>query len=244
MKCLLAALGFKNEDITYNKGVILNTMEKYCRQADIILFGEAYLQGFYGVDFNVKHDAKVAVEINSPHILEICRMAKEKAVAVSFGFIEKDKDKFYSSQITVNAAGEITDLYRRISPGWKEPYAGKEYCEGLRFRTFAFMKRKIAVGLCGDLWFDENIREIRKLKPDILFWPVYTDYNYEAWNTTVKWDYAKQAGRLCDTVLYVNSYCLDKDGQEIAKGGAALFSKGSIREEIPAGKEGVLLLEI
>ena len=48
MKCALAAVGFINENITYNKKVITDTMIKYAGEADIILFGEAFLQGFYG----------------------------------------------------------------------------------------------------------------------------------------------------------------------------------------------------
>ena len=46
MKCALAAVGFINENITYNKKVITDTMITYAGKADIILFGEAFLQGF------------------------------------------------------------------------------------------------------------------------------------------------------------------------------------------------------
>ena len=52
MKCALAAVGFINENITYNKKVITDTMIKYAGKADIILFGEAFLQGFYGAKFD------------------------------------------------------------------------------------------------------------------------------------------------------------------------------------------------
>ena len=57
-------------------------------------------------------------------------------------------------------------------------------------------------------------------------------------------EYAEQAGKIHAPVLYVNSVCLDSSGDsEIAKGGAALFEKGSIKEELPAGKEGTLIVE-
>ena len=49
---------------------------------------------------------------------------------------------------------------------------------------------------------------------------------------------------MCDTVLYVNSYCKDKEGNEIAKGGSALFQRGEISVEIPSGIEGVLVVEV
>ena len=138
----------------------------------------------------------------------------------------------------------MIDLYRRVSPGWKESSADEHYREGEGFHSFSFLDRKIVVGLCGDLWFDANIEEIGNLHPDIVFWPVYTDYNAGGWNTSVKHEYAARAGRLDSKVLYVNSLCLDKEGDDIAKGGAALFLDGSVIKEIPSGKEDILVVEV
>ena len=102
-----------------------------------------------------------------------------------------------------------------------------------------------ALVVCGDLWYEENITRLNELEPDIVWWPVYTDYNYLEWNNTVKFEYAKQAGKINAPVFYVNSVCMDKpDNREIAKGGAALFDKSFIKEELPAGNEGVLIVEV
>lgn len=106
------------------------------------------------------------------------------------------------------------------------------------------MDKRIAVGLCGDLWYDENIDGIKKMNADIIFWPVYTDFNYEKWNNEIKYEYLEQASKINSDVLYGNSYCIDKDEKEIAKGGAILFSKGKIISEIPAGKEDILIVKI
>ena len=54
-------MGFINEDIRHNKNVILDTMKRYSGQADIVIFGEAFLQGFYGATFAPAHDRKIAV---------------------------------------------------------------------------------------------------------------------------------------------------------------------------------------
>ncbi len=58
---------------------------------------------------------------------------------------------------------------------------------------------------CSILWYEENITRLNELKPDIVWWPVYTDYNYLEWNNTVKFEYAKQAGKINAPVFYVNS---------------------------------------
>ena len=244
LRCALASMGFINENVQYNKSVIIDTMTRYAKDADIVIFGEAFLQGFYGATFEVEHDEKLALNQNDLIIKELCSVAKEYEIAVSFGFIEKADECFYSSQITIDSNGTIIDVYRRVSPGWKEEFANERYCEGNGFHIFSYMDKKIAVGLCGDFWFDENISEVKQLLPDVVFWPVYTDFNYNEWNTSMKYEYADQAGKICDKVLYVNSVCKDKDEEEIARGGAALFIDGKISKEIPSGKEEILFVEV
>ena len=244
MKCALAAMGFIDGDLQHNKRVIIDTMKNYSDTADIVIFGEAFLQGFYCADFNVEHDEKIAVSRSDSIITEICSAAEKYKLAVSFGFIEKEGDLFYSSQLTVDQAGKVIDLYRRVSPGWKESFADEHYREGEEFHSFLFLDRKVVVGLCGDLWFDTNIDRINKLHPDIVFWPVYTDFNEHEWNTSEKLEYAAQAGRINSKVLYVNSLCKDREADDIAKGGAVLFAGGRIEAEIPSGQEGILVVEV
>ena len=244
MRCALASKGFVNENIQHNKNVIIDTMIKCSNDVDIVIFGEAFLQGFYGATFEIEHDEKLAINQNDLIIKEICSVAKEYKIAVSFGFIEKAKNCFYSSQITINSGGNIIDVYRRVSPGWKEEFANEQYREGNGFHIFSYMDRKIAIGLCGDFWFDTNINEVKKLLPDVVFWPVYTDFNYNEWNTSIKYEYAEQAGRIGGNVLYVNSVCKDKEGDDIARGGSVLFIDGKISKEIPLGKEDILFVEV
>ena len=244
MRCALASIGFINNDLQYNKQAILNTMIKYAGDADIVLFGEAFLQGFYAATFEPERDKKLAIAQDDCIIREICDTAKQYAIAVSFGFIEKDGDIFYSSQITIDQSGTVIDVFRRVSPGWKLPHADDNlYREGEGFRLFTFMDKKITVGLCGDLWYDENIESVKQLHPDIIFWPVYTDFNYNEWNSSMKLEYAEQVSSITGKVLYVNSVCLDKEADEIARGGAALFVDGQIESELSAGEEGILLVE-
>lgn len=244
MKCALAAVGFINENIENNKNTIVETMKKCSGKADVVIFGEAFLQGFYGLNFDEEHDSHIAVTKDSRVIGEIQAAARDYGIAVSFGFMEKEKDLFYSSQITIDKNGEVLNLYRRVSTGWKERFAGERYREGSCFDTFFFENKKVTVALCGDLWDTKNICKVNDLNPDVIWWPVYTDFSYNDWNKSVKNDYARQTGKLSAPVMYVNSLCMDKAGEEeIAKGGAVLFSRGSIIEEIASGEEGILIVE-
>lgn len=58
MRCALASLGFINEDLKHNKNVIIDTLINQSKRSDIVLFGEAFLQGFYSATFDVEHDKK------------------------------------------------------------------------------------------------------------------------------------------------------------------------------------------
>ena len=104
------------------------------------------------------------------------------------------------------------------------------------------MGKKIVIALCGDLWYEDNVNLIKTLHADVIFWPVYTDYSPNEWNTNAKYEYAEQAGKTKSKVLYVNSYCKDKTANPLAKGGSALFIDGLIKHELPSGKEGVLIV--
>lgn len=133
MKFALASMGFINENLHHNKNVIIETMIKYAKDVDIVVFGEAFLQGFYGATFEVEHDSNLAISQEDSIIKEICTVANE---------------------------------------------------------------------------------------------------------------YAEAAGKVGGKVLYINSFCKDKNGDEIARGGSVLFIDGEIQKEIPSGKEDVLVVEV
>ena len=59
----------------------------------------------------------------------------------------------------------------------------------------------------------------------------------------MKLEYAEQVSSITGKVLYVNSVCLDKEADAIARGGAVLFVSGQIEDEVPAGQEDFLLVE-
>ena len=79
MKCALAAAGFINGDIEYNKAVLADTLGKCAGKADAVIFGEAFLQGFDSLNFTARHDMAVAVSREGRVIHELCQLAKEHA---------------------------------------------------------------------------------------------------------------------------------------------------------------------
>ena len=103
----LAAAGFKNGDISYNKARMAEVIRGLSGRADLVVFGETFLQGFDSLSWNYEEDRSVALSADDPIILEIRQEAKSNGIAVSFGYIEKAGEALYSSQLTVGADGQI-----------------------------------------------------------------------------------------------------------------------------------------
>lgn len=244
MQIALAAAGFYDRNIEYNKNKIISILQQMREKADLIVFGETFLQGFECLDWKYETDSRMAVEMTDPIITEIRAAAENNRIAVSFGFVEKENNTLYSSQLTVGGNGDILNLFRRVSKGWKEPFADEHYAEGTEFTKFSCHGKTVAVGLCGDLWDDTNASKVKAVDAELVLWPVYTDFDAKKWNERIKYEYARQSLKAGSKVLLVNSVCLNSDEEELASGGAVFFENGKIIQEAPAGDENILIVEV
>jgi len=245
VKIALASAPVINRDIDYNLNIILRTMEGLSGHADLVLFGESVLQGFDCLTWDYEADRQMALGLDDPRIAEICETAKENEIAVSFGFIERLDETLYSSQLVIDAAGEIVHNFHRVSVGWKEYWHTDEhYREGERFEVFPFGGKRMAIALCGDLWTDGRPEEMRALNADVVLWPIWCDYKAEEWNGSINQEYAEQAALCGDCVLLVNPFCNDPDAEDSASGGASHYACGRIVAAEAAGSSGVLIVEV
>ena len=92
MKIALAAVGFYERDIEYNRNKILKCLKENSGKVDLILFGETYLQGFEVLDWKYETDQHMALSVSDSNIQMIRKATEENALAVSFGFLEKAEE--------------------------------------------------------------------------------------------------------------------------------------------------------
>jgi predicted amidohydrolase len=238
----LASKCFVNNRIDLNLKTIYDSMkEAFDNKADAILFGEAFLQGFDALKWDFACDRKIAISQENGIIEAISQKAKELGIAVGFGYLELSDDKIYSSYLFIDKTGIILNNYRRISPGWKEPVASeKHYREGEIFQTFSFMDKTFLLGLCGDFWYDENVKRANQIYKDVVLWPVYLNYTSETWNNLEKEEYATRAKLLGKRVLLFNSISLNP----VALGGCYDYQNGNIIKDLPMENDGILYVEI
>ena len=245
VKIALASAPVRTRDVEYNLSAMLQAIRQCGGQADLVLFGESVLQGFDCLSWDYETDLRIAVSREDSRMMRIRDAARHSQIAVSFGYIERAGDALFSSQLVIDASGPVIHNFHRVSVGWKEYWhTDGHYQEGANFEAFSYLGKRLAIALCGDLWTEGRPQEMRRLRADAVLWPVWCDYNARRWNESVKYDYARQAALCGDCVVYVNPFCVDSEGMDIASGGAACFRRGEIVREAPAGKSGVLLVEV
>lgn len=218
-------------------------MEARKQGTDLIVFGEAFLNGFDALNFNYMHDAMKALFIRGREITQIRSWACEYRMAVGFGFYENDKGNLFSSYLVIDHQGVIQGHYRRVSQGWRMKNTCYEYKEGQEFITFTLNQTSITILVCGDLWEDSLLMPIidKDAVTDLFLWPVHCDYPVEQWHESVREEYRQRSQILAKPVLFVNNYI---DQEDRAKGGAYLWHWGRELYALPYGEPGLLKVEV
>lgn len=236
MRIGLVSYQCKNRNIAFNMKQIELAMQRSAGKADLLCFGEAFLQGFDALCWDYEADKTIARELSSDTISQLRIWTIQYGISLIVGYIEKFEEKLYSSCVVLSN-GEILYNYRRISKGWKEfSITDSHYCEGNQTSAFRFHGKEMTLALCGDLWeFPDRFKT-----DQLLIWPVYVNYTVEEWNQGVLDDYAAQAALAADDVLMINPI----DREPVNHGGSFYFHKGQPVAKLPFDKEGILIVEI
>lgn len=245
MKIALAGAAFRNNDVPFNLAQIRRYMaEAKAQDAELVCFGEAFLQGFDAFSWAYEKDRGVAVSVEDEAFQQLIRASAEAEIDLLFGFLERDGDRLYSS-CALLGGGRLIHLYRRLSVGWKESTRTDDhYREGDAAELFEYRGKKCLIALCGDLW-DDTAPRFQKGQ-ELTFWPVYIDFTHEEWygEENERRQYAEKAAEFGGDVLLIN--CVDDppSGDSPALGGCFHFAGGKIAAEWPLGSEGMLVVEI
>lgn len=236
MRVGLVSYCCRNKDISFNLGQIERAMLETQGKADLLCFGEAYLQGFDSLRWDYEIDKGMALEITSDPVIQLAKWTKQYSTALLTGYIEKEQGYLYSSCIVL-ANGEILHNYRRISKGWKEYRKTDEhYAEGNRVSRFRFQDKNITLAICGDLWeFPERFKT-----DGVLIWPVYVNFSLAEWEQRELADYAKQALLASSDVLMVNPI----DYNPVNHGGSFYFKNGEIADRLPFDQEKIMIVDL
>ena len=237
MKIGLVSYEFKNREIEYNIKKIEKAIISANGKADLLCFGETFLQGFDSLSWNYEIDKNIAITKESVIMEKLKKLSEKHKIDLGIGYIEREKEKIYSSFVVIGKE-KIIHNYRRITKNWKEySITDEHYCEGKISASFIYKNREFKIALCGDMWICPE-----KFKTNgILLWPVYCNFTKEEWENIEQSDYAKQSKLASDNVLLVNSITKK---EPISIGGAYYFKNGKIENSLELDKEDILFVEI
>lgn len=237
MKIGLVSYEFNNGEIEYNIKKIEKAIISANGKADLLCFGETFLQGFDSLSWNYEIDKNIAITKDSFIMDKLKNLSEKYNIDLGIGYIEREREQIFSSFVVIEK-GKIIHNYRRITKNWKEySITDEHYCEGKISETFIYKNTEFKIALCGDMWICPE-----KFKTNgILLWPVYCNFSKDEWENTEQSDYAKQSKLVSDNVLLVNSITKD---EPISIGGAYYFKNGKIEKSLELDKEDILFVEI
>lgn len=235
MRIGLASYEFRNNDAAFNTAQMERAMKAAQGKADLLCFGETFLQGFDALSWEYENDKDIAVTADSDVMRRLSDMTLTYGVDLLFGYIERDGDSLYSSCAVIES-GKLTHNYRRISKGWKEySITDGHYREGTDTDGFSYRSQPVKVALCGDLWdFPERFQT-----DGLLIWPVYVNFELEDW-PRYEVEYAAQAALAARRTLMVNPI----SSGPVSHGGAFCFVDGKIEKKLAYDTEGILAIEV
>ncbi|MEQ8478793.1 carbon-nitrogen hydrolase family protein [Fulvivirga sp.] len=126
-----------NKQKTLEK-VMSSISEAGDQNCDLIVFGEGLLPGYpfwlamtNGAEFESSvqkeihaHYIKSAVQIESGDLVAVCKIAKEKSVAIYLGIIERAQNRgghsIYCSLVYIDKKGIIQSVHRKLQPTYEE----------------------------------------------------------------------------------------------------------------------------
>ena len=236
MRIGLVSYRCENRNIAFNMKQIELALQRSEGKADLLCFGEAFLQGFDALCWDYEADKTIALDLSSETISQLRKWTIQYGISLVVGYIERAEEKLYSSCVVISD-GKIVHNYRRISRGWKEyTITDGHYCEGNETGTFYLHGKALSLALCGDLWDCPD----RFKTNHLLIWPVYVNYTTEEWYQGALDEYAAQAALTAQDVLMINPI----DNEPVNHGGSFHFHQGKTVARIPFDQEDIMIVEI
>jgi predicted amidohydrolase len=246
MKVAMAVIEvFKN--INKNKDKIIRfILEAAEKNADLIIFPEVAISGLQDKN-DYKYDLTLCEEINDEYINKVRKLALENQIMVSLGFFEKDQGNIYDSSVLIDKSGEIIQHYRRVDSHWALGGADRSiYRNGKEVYKTSTEYGSFSTILCGDLFNDEVVNMLIKLKPDYLLYPLCMCLEDDVtWENASK-EYGERVNLFNVKTIMVNSLDGEPLGEEQKNiGGAHVFNeKGEIIESFEMYREGLFFSNI
>lgn len=219
-----------------------------CSGAGLVLAAEAALTGLVNDD-DPTRDLSLGETVPGPFVDGLAVLARRYGIYLGAGLLEREGGGLYDTAVLLGPRGELVLKYRRITPGWHGSGADPAvYLSGNDLVTCGTPLGETAFLLCGDLFDDVLVDQLRQRAVDCLLVPIARCFGDGAWDQG-RWSeeeaaYAGRAVRSGALTLVVNYLASpDLDGYGAFGGALAVARDGRVLGRIPVGRTGALLVE-
>ncbi|MAE65906.1 MAG: hypothetical protein CMJ18_16670 [Phycisphaeraceae bacterium] len=156
-------------------------MEAYARRAvergaQLVIAPENVLDGYVaGADPDVKRERMMEIAQEVPdgsYVQRGCALARELAIWLIYGFVERRDDRMYNSCILIGPNGEIVARYSKVNP-----LNEKFITPGHELRPFETPFGRVGFLICGDRGVSDNFRTLGVQGTQIVFIPMDGGYD-------------------------------------------------------------------
>ena len=132
---------------------------------DLLVLPELFQSG-YNIGARVK---QLAEPVDGPFFHAIAELARQWDIAILYGFAERDGEQLYNAAQCVDRSGRRIGHHRKLilPPG----YEGDHFTPGRRCSSFELAGFKLAILVCYDVEFPENLRQVVSLGADVVIVP-------------------------------------------------------------------------
>lgn len=116
-------------------------------RGDLLLFPELSLTGYFLKD----QTAEVALELDSPALVELAE--RSRSISIAAGFVERGRDGRLYNSVAFFEDGEILEVHRKVhlvSYGMFDE--SRDFASGERFSAFESKHGRFGLLICEDMW--------------------------------------------------------------------------------------------
>jgi N-carbamoylputrescine amidase len=220
--------------------------------ATAIFFSEAAVTGFVNTG-DPTFDITLGKSLSGHAITALSHIARSCALWIGVGFFEHKEELLYDSYALLSPQGNVGAVYRRIDTHWhhwhSRPCSHMIYAHGETVTCTSLPIGRASVLLCGDLFNDDGLNQIKRLQPDWLVVPMARGFDSEVftkeqWHAQDRYHYIERAKEAGANLLLINQLASWNPSCSYFGGAMAVTRAGVILNEFPLELEGMLYVDV
>ncbi|MBS0289952.1 MAG: NAD+ synthase [Proteobacteria bacterium] len=152
MQIAIVQLNYKIGDFDNNYAKIETQIKKLSQKADLIIFSELCLSGYYPMDLI---DQPSFVETQNTYLKKIEQLTDDLKTSVVIGFIDKNQEKgkpFHNSLCLISHGKRLFTYHKRLLPVYNIFDEARHFAPGKLPGIYQFQNIKIGFLICEDGW--------------------------------------------------------------------------------------------